>query len=52
MSDARRIPAKVHTRKIDRAVAKQNMQKSGMKNINKLFRHRDWREWANRGEEK
>lgn len=52
MSDAKRVPVRAHTRKIDRAVAKQNMQKAGMTHINKMFRYRNWKDWANRGEEK
>lgn len=34
-SKAIRVPTRVHTRKIDRAVAHKNMERAGLKRVNK-----------------
>lgn len=35
MKNCKRVPMQVHTRKLDRMVARRNMQKNGISHINK-----------------
>ena len=47
----KRVPTQVHTRKLDRMVARNNMEKKGSTHINKdgvngSFLSRSWRSYA------
>ena len=47
----KRVPTQVHTRKLDRMVARRNMKKQGMVHINKdgvngSFFANNWREYV------
>ncbi len=48
----KRIPVQVHTRKLDRMVARKNMGKKGVTQINKIkgdasFFSKNWRDYIN-----
>ena len=48
----KRVPVQVHTRKLDRMVARKNMGKKGVTHINKTkgdtsFFSKNWRDYVN-----
>ena len=48
----KRVPVQVHTRKLDRMVARKNMGKKGVTQINKIkgdtnFFSKNWRDYVN-----
>ena len=48
----KRVPVQVHTRKLDRMVARKNMEKKGVTQINKIkgdasFFSKNWRDYVN-----
>lgn len=43
----KRVPTRVHTRELDRSIAKTNMKRSGLHRIGKGdFFHNNWRKYA------
>lgn len=43
----KRVPTRIHTRKLDRNVARNNMLKAGRRQINKnKYFAENWRAWA------
>ena len=47
----KRVPTQVHTRKLDRMIARKNMEKKGVTQINKIngdasFFSKNWRDYV------